>query len=128
MQISLDGQRTANIIQAYGQGFITVNTKHFYHSIVIAPDQIMADWSPQRFADLRLSDIDLLTTFNPEILLLGTGDSQQFPHPEVLKPLISQGIGFEIMDTPAACRTYNIIVAEGRQVAAALILLEKRVQ
>jgi uncharacterized protein len=70
----------------------------------------------------------LLTTLNPEILLLGTGDSQQFPHPETFYPLVDQRIGFEIMDTPAACRTYNIIVAEGRQVAAALMLLEKRVQ
>jgi uncharacterized protein len=124
MRISLDGQGSANAIQAYGQGFITINTQLFYRSVVIARDRIIADWPPQRFADLQPSHLALLTTLDPEILLLGTGDSQQFPHPEVLEPLVNQRIGFEIMDTSAACRTYNIILAEGRQVAAALMLLE----
>lgn len=125
MRLSLDGQGAANTIQAYGHGFITVNTQHFYCSVVVARDRIIDDWPPQRFADLRSSHMRLLTTLNPEILLLGTGDHQQFPHLEILKPLINQRISFEIMDTPAACRTYNIILTEGRQVAAALIPLEK---
>jgi uncharacterized protein len=126
MRISLDGQGSVNTIQAYGQGLVTINNQHFYRSVVITRDQIIADWPPQRFTDLQPSHLGSLTMLNPQILLLGTGDNQQFPHPEVLKPLVDQRIGFEIMDTAAACRTYNIILAEGRQVAAALMLLEKR--
>jgi uncharacterized protein len=125
MRLSLNGQGAANTIQAYGHGFITINTQHFHRSVVVARDRIIGDWPPQRFADIQSCHMRLLTTLNPEILLLGTGDHQQFPHPEILEPLINQRIGFEIMDTPAACRTYNIILTEGRQVAAALILPEK---
>ena len=58
----------------------------------------------------------------PEIVLLGTGDRQHFPHPRLLAPLTERRIGVEVMDTRAACRTFNILVAEGRRVAAALVI------
>lgn len=123
MRISLDGQGYVNTIQAYGKDFITINTQHYHQSVVITQDQIVADWPPQHLADLQPAHLSVLSSLNPQFLLLGTGNRQQFPHPEVLKSLVDLHISFEIMDTPAACRTYNIVAAEGRQVAAALMLL-----
>jgi uncharacterized protein len=62
-------------------------------------------------------------TLEPEIVLLGTGRRQQFPHPRLTQALLEQGVGVEVMDTAAACRTYNVIMLEGRRVAAALLLI-----
>ena len=59
----------------------------------------------------------------PEIVLLGTGDRQRFPRPKLTRALLARGVGVEVMDTSAACRTYNIIMMEDRRVAAALLMM-----
>ena len=74
------------------------------------------------FAALNAADFSLVCAQKPELFILGTGARQHFPKPEVLKPLIEARIGFEIMDSQAACRTYNILMGEGRQVLAAILL------
>jgi uncharacterized protein len=73
-------------------------------------------------AALTAEHLAQLTAFPCDVLLLGTGRRQRFPAPALLRPLIESGRGYEIMDTAAACRTYNILVAEGRIVLAALII------
>ena len=79
------------------------------------------DWPVTRFADLRAEDFAFLRDLQAEIVLLGTGPRQRFPHPRLTAALANAGVGLEVMDVQAACRTYNILVAEERKVAAALL-------
>ena len=87
------------------------------------PDHIIENWQVQTFEQLSEEHFELLLPFQPEILLLGTGAELRFPSPLVTKKLIEVNTGVEIMDTNAACRTYNILMEEGRNVAAALLLI-----
>ena len=79
-------------------------------------------FAPQGFDALAEADFERLLETSPEIVLLGTGATQRFPHPRLTAPLHRARVGLEVMDTRAACRTYNILVAEGRNVTAALIV------
>ena len=74
------------------------------------------------FDALEESDFSRIAALGCEVLLFGTARLQRFPHPSLLQPLMLARIGVEVMDTAAACRTYNILMAEGRKVAAALLL------
>ena len=74
------------------------------------------------FEALDASDFERLRDLRSEVVLLGTGNRQRFPHPRLTRPLSDARIGLEVMDTQAACRTYNILVAESRKVAAALFV------
>ncbi len=85
------------------------------------PSHLHADWRADSNDQLGADAIRTLAALDAEIVLIGTGQQQRFPEPAALRPLVEAGIGFEIMSTPAACRTYNILVAEDRIVAAALI-------
>jgi uncharacterized protein len=86
------------------------------------PDDLILDWVPQSLAELQAQHFEALHNFDVQMLLLGTGARLRFPDSRHLAPLYERGIGVEVMDTPAACRTYNILMAEGRQVAAALLI------
>jgi len=83
----------------------------------------MRDWPPQRFEDLDSSHFDMLAELQPEFVLFGSGARLRFPSPALTASLLNQGIGIEAMDTGAACRTYNVLIAEGRNVAAALLMI-----
>jgi len=91
-------------------------------SIIVTPDTVVADWEPDSFEQLQPAHLERLMHFRPEVVLLGSGNAMRFPGPELLRPLVNSGIGYEVMDTGAACRTYNILAAEGRIVAAGLIV------
>ena len=109
-----------NTITGYGPGYVDINGQRYKASLVVQPTSIKTDWISGPDGDIGLDAIAFLATLEAEIVLLGTGATQRFPPPVTLRPLIDAGIGFEIMDTNAACRTYNILVAEDRRVAAAL--------
>jgi uncharacterized protein len=111
-----------NIIRSYAFGRITVNQETFTTSLIITPERIVADWRPEHFSDLIASDFDTICDLRPEVVLLGTGKHLLFPAPELIRPLVAAQIGFEVMDTGAACRTYNVLMGEGRRVAAALLM------
>jgi uncharacterized protein len=111
---------TYNVITAYGEGYVEVNAERYQASLIVTPERIM-DWQVSDFSALSSSSFEELARMKPEILLLGTGPKQRFPHPSVVAPLAAAGIGVEVMDLKAACRTYNILVAEARKVAAALL-------
>lgn len=123
MRFSLASDNIKNNIRAYAQGAVTVNDEFIYCSVIVTPEQLIKDWPPQCFAELEAPHFVQLQILKPEIVILGTGARQQFPHPRLTHILLSQGIGLEVMDTAAACRTYNIIMSEGRQVAAALLMI-----
>ncbi|MBI5462432.1 MAG: Mth938-like domain-containing protein [Gammaproteobacteria bacterium] len=111
------------LIRAYAPGQVTVNADVLTHSLIVSAERLIRDWPPQCFEELSAAHLHTAATLQPEILLLGTGARLRFPHPSLLAGLHSQGIGIETMDTAAACRTYNILVSEGRRVAAALLMI-----
>lgn len=125
MKIQLDGPGSDNVIQGYYPGRITINSINYTSSLILTPDRIIADWPPARFRDIQETHIEMIAALLPEVVVLGTGARLQFPARAILKPLGLKRIGVEVMDTGAACRTYNVLVGEGRRVAAALLMIEE---
>ena len=111
-----------NIFSGYGPGYVVVNNKKYENSMITMPDKIIEDWQAPTVEKLSKEHFELLIPYEPEIILLGTGATLRFPSPLVTKDLLESKIGVEVMDTNAACRTYNILMAEGRNVAAALLI------
>jgi uncharacterized protein len=109
-----------NTITGYGEGYVTVNGERRASSVVVLADRI-EEWRTPRFDDLTPEDFAFLRDLGAEVVLLGTGPRQRFPHPRLTAALAQAGIGLEVMDVQAACRTFNILVAEARKVAAALL-------
>ena len=99
-----------------------VNAVRYERSLLVLPDRPVETWDVAGVDALRENDLALLGGLGVEIVLLGTGEKLHFLHPRLLQPLARAGVGVEVMDTRAACRTYNVLLAEGRKVAAALIL------
>jgi uncharacterized protein len=122
VKLHSDGFPGKNRITAYGQGYVCINEKRITRSFVVTPDTLHLDWPPMSWGELRGEHLLSLLQLNPEILLLGSGPVQQSPSSELLEVLARMKTGIEIMTTAAACRTYNILLAEGRAVAAALIV------
>ena len=125
MHIQLETGGQSNLIRAYAAGQITVNQEVHARSLIVLPSRVIADWPPQGFEALTPEHLEILVPLRPELLILGTGRQQRFPRAEILAPLVRAGIGWEIMDTGAACRTYNILMGESRNVAAALLMIER---
>jgi len=109
------------LVQAYGPEGIRVGGRVLTCSLILTPEQIVEDWGPRRIADLDPGHLQTLIALSPEVIVLGTGAVQVFPDPALYFAVLQRRIGCEVMDTGAACRTYNILVAEGRRVAAALL-------
>ena len=120
MKLHLTTSDGRNAITGYGAGYVEINGKRYESNLVVQPASIETDWITGPDGDIGPDGIAFLAALQAEIILLGTGATQRFPAPATLRPLIEAGVGFEIMDTKAACRTYNILVAENRRVAAAL--------
>lgn len=123
LKLHLSNSTEKNLFTGYGSGYVLVNQKRYDNNLITMPDNIIENWQVQTFEQLSEEHFELLLPFQPEIVLLGTGATLQFPSPLVTKKLIAAKIGVEVMDTNAACRTYNILMAEGRNVAAALLLI-----
>jgi uncharacterized protein len=122
LKLHLDPETAKNAITGYGDGYVMVNRQRFERSLVVLPDRILLDWPPNRFDDLAPEHLAELAGLDREIILLGTGAQLRFPRPEIIQPLMRSGVGVEVMDMQAACRTYNILLAEDRRVAAALLI------
>ena len=146
MQVSLEVNPGSYAIHAYEPGRITIklpagmappsakndaedlfvnSTLHreiLNSSLIISPARIIRDWPPQNFEELNQNHFEQLSALEPEIVLFGSGDTLRWPDPALLSPLIDNGIGVEIMDTAAACRTYNVLMSDGRNFAAALLI------
>jgi uncharacterized protein len=123
MKFMLDNNTDGYAIQRYDVGVIIIAERSYRESLILLPDRVIENWPPNSVNDLADEDFHQLMELEPEIVLLGTGLQQQFPHPSLTQPLMQQRIGLEVMDTAAACRTYNILMAEGRRVAAALFMI-----
>lgn len=122
MKLHLNTSITQKIFTAHGEGYVAVSRERFEHPIVVTPKQVLSDWRPQGFDALNETHFAYFLILKPEILLLGTGAQQRFAHPRLYQALVAAGIAVECMSTAAACRTYNILMAEDRKVVAAILL------
>ena len=113
---------TGNVVTGLGPGWIRVGTDEYRENVVLTSEAVATGWAASGFEGLTDEDFAQLLTQKPEVVLFGAGASIRFPHPRLTRPLTDAGVGVEIMDTPAACRTFNILAAEGRSVVAALLL------
>lgn len=121
MKFSVADQSNGNTIQAYTDDSVVVHGVTFSKSLVIMADRIIPDWRPDSFQSLNEEDFAAFVELRPDLVVLGTGQQQRFPDPRLYRALINAGIGVEVMTTPAACRTYNILTSEGRKVIGALL-------
>lgn len=122
MKLQRETAAARNTFTGYGPGYVAVNGRRIERSIVVLPERVITDWPATTFESLTAEHLAALAELGTEILLLGTGARLRFPSREILQPLRDAGVGIEVMDVPAACRTYNILTAEERRVAAALLL------
>jgi uncharacterized protein len=111
-----------NVFTGHGGGFIRLGVVEYRENILVTPERIITGWAPGGVDALTEADFAAIAELQPEVALLGTGASLRFPNPRLTRPLIDAGIGLEVMDTPAVCRTFNILAAEGRRVAAGVLL------
>lgn len=122
MKLHLTQAGNKNLITGYGPDWIEIAHLRYSQSLLVLPDQIIPNWEVHHPDLLTEKHFETIATLKPEIVLLGTGAKLQFPHPRLWRLLTDSRIGMECMDTGAACRTYNILMAEGRYVAAAVII------
>jgi uncharacterized protein len=122
MKLESDVRFAARAITSYGPGYVILGGQRFTRTFLLGTDGIDAAWGPDTFDGLDESHFAALAAIAGDVTLLGTGARQHFPAPALMRPLIEAGRGIEVMDTPAACRTYNVLIAEGRTVVAALIV------
>lgn len=121
MEFSLDRGDAQYQITAYKPGSIFVNEQEYYVSVLIMPNMLIAPWEPNSINDLTAAHFKEILSLSPQVFILGTGIKQQFPNAKLFADLYEKQIGVEIMDTAAACRTYTILISEGRRVAAGLL-------
>ncbi len=124
MKIEIDQQSShPHRINAYQQGSIHVGTECFAASLIVTPSLILRNWPPQTFTEIVAPHFDPVLAIKPDLILFGTGRKQLFPPPDIYQAIAAHNIGFEVMDTGAACRSYNLLLEEGRHVAAALLMI-----
>jgi uncharacterized protein len=122
MKFTLEGASRANLIRGYSPQEIRIGEQRLTASCIVTADTLIADWEPRSFAELQAEHLEKILALKPELVLLGTGPTQRFPPANVRAALAARGVGLEIMDLGAACRTFNILVQEERRVAAGLFL------
>ncbi len=121
MKLHLTDPEGANLVQSIHLNRLVIGQRAYTSSLIVTPHRIISDWRPTTLIDLTDDDLLAVVDLDPEIVLLGTGEQLQFPDRRVTAPLIRRTLGLEVMTTPAACRTFNILASEGRNVAAALL-------
>lgn len=122
MQFTQDLSHRNYRISGYANNSISINGEQYLHSLLVMKDKVICKWPVQTLDDITPETLQLIIDLTPEIVIFGTGKTIQRLSPELLKPFSSAHIGIEIMDSHAACRTYNILLAEDRKVALAIIL------
>ena len=121
MKLHLAAAGSQNMFTGYGPGYVAINNVRHEKHILVTADQVM-EWRIENFEALSAETFESLLALEPEIVLLGTGSALRFPAPALTRLLTSGGIGLEVMDSRAACRTYNILIAEGRKALAAILI------
>ena len=122
MKFTLETTSRVNLIRGYSAQEIRIGEQRLQSSCIVSADQLITEWTPQTSADLAPEHLEPILALKPELVLLGTGATQRFPPGAIRAAFTAQGVGLEVMDLGAACRTFNILVQEERRVVAALFL------
>jgi uncharacterized protein len=122
MKLHYTDTRQYQTITAYDESGVEINAVYFRHSLVVMPENPPQAWPVSAFEQLTAEHFESINAAAPDVVILGTGQRQRFVHPRLTTALTGRRIGVECMDNKAACRTYNILMAEGRRVALALII------
>lgn len=120
MKLHSSSPTALNTFSGYGEGYVAVNGERHEANLIVLPDRLLP-WGASGFDALSEADFAAFLDLGLEVLVLGTGMKQRFPHPKLTRALLEKRIGVEAMDLRAACRTYNILMAEDRKVAAAIL-------
>lgn len=122
MKLHATATQQYQTVTAYDDTGVEINARHFSTSLIVLPEVAPAPWPVESFDALSSAHFDQIDAVAPDVVILGTGQKQRFVHPKLIASLTSRRVGVECMDNQAACRTYNILMAEGRKVALALII------
>ncbi len=122
MQLSLDNTDAKYVIRGYDDRIIRINSDDYSHSLIVSANQLIENWAPPNIDDLIADHLIEPLSLKPTILLIGSGSKLKFPDQSTLASAYQKNIGVEIMDTPAACRTFNLLCSENRNVVACLII------
>jgi uncharacterized protein len=122
MELSLDRPGDHLFIRSFDGERVTVVDEAYALPVVLTARRLQADWSPARFNELDTGAVERLCALGPEIVILGAGDRQSFLPPRLQAAFYQHGVGVEVMTVDAACRTFNVLVSESRNVLAALLL------
>lgn len=122
MKLQANSTQQYQTVTGYDDTGVDINARRFSRSLLVLPEVAPVDWPVESFDALSVAHIDQIDATTPDVVILGTGMKQRFIHPKLTSSLTSRRIGVECMDNQAACRTYNILMAEGRKVALALII------
>jgi uncharacterized protein len=122
MKFSEADSGSGHIINGYEAGCVIIDGREYREGLIVSPERIVRGWGPDDAIRLAIEHIQALLDLDPQVIVIGTGARQVLPHPHLYCVAADFGVGIEIMDTGAACRTYNIIMAEGRKVAAGLLV------
>jgi len=121
MKLHLTTDEGLQLFSGYGAGYVSINNVRHEKCVVVTP-QAVREWTVGRFEALTAADFGFIAELKPEIVIFGTGAAQRFPLPDLARSLAVIGVGVEVMDSRAACRTYNILASEGRKVVAAILI------
>lgn len=122
MKLQADRPEGVNLINACTRESVSINGVAYAHSVLVPPSGDPVDWHAANLAELTAAHFEQILTMDPELVVFGSGPNLKFPSPALMKALMQRRIGVETMDTAAACRTYNILVGEGRRVVGALLI------
>ena len=122
MELQLENDPLGYRVGSCVNNTVAIGEVHYTTSLIVTPEKVVRDWPPQHPGGLTIDDFGIILALEPELILVGTGNSLRFPDSVILKGVIRVGIGIDFMDSRAACRTYNILAAEGRHVAAGIII------
>ncbi len=123
VDINRDQDKTSLLVRACSPGEIRVNEQRFHTHLLLSPSEVQPDWPVTVPSDLTPADFAAAMAMQPDLIILGTGDDLVFPAAAISAAVLARGIGFEVMDTRAACRTYNLLAMDRRSVVAALMQL-----
>lgn len=115
-------QGGGNFIRGFAGGEVHVGGRVLDRPFIVSADRIIDDWAAPPVAELAPAHLAPAVALDPEVILLGTGARQVFPPPALLRAMLGRGIGLEVMDTAAACRTFNVLVSEYRRVVAVIFV------
>lgn len=122
MKLHTTSTQQYQTVTGYEENWVEINAIKFSHSLLVMPEQAPVRWNVAAFSSLTIEHFSEIESLEPDVVILGTGNRQHFIHPQLIANLTLRRIGVECMDNQAACRTYNILMTEGRKVALALIL------